>query len=47
MRDRHASLGPFIPTEAAFNERADRDSEQMAEVKPKNILAAIMGVPTG
>jgi len=28
-----------------FNERAERDSEQMQEVKPKNLLAAIMGNP--
>lgn len=37
--------GPFIPAEAMFNEKADRESEKVEPAKPKNILAAIMGNP--
>ena len=36
---------PFIPKEAAFNEEAKRFSEVAQPVKPKNLLAAIMGNP--
>ena len=45
MIDRYHSYAPFVPEAAIFNERADRDSEKMVEIKPKNILAAIMGNP--
>ena len=45
MRDRYCNAtAPFIPKEAVFNEQADRDSVE-EEIKPKNILAAIMGNP--
>jgi hypothetical protein len=37
--------GPFVPAEAMFNEKADRESEKVEPAKPKNILAAIMGKP--
>ena len=44
MQDRFEnSVAPFVPTEATFNERADRTSDQQAPIKPANILAAIMG----
>ena len=39
------TAGPFVPKEAVFNEKADRESEEKEPVKPKNILAAIMGNP--
>ncbi len=42
MKDRfYNSMAPFIPTEAIFNEIANRNSEKQPEQKPKNILAAI------
>lgn len=45
MRDRFKnSCAPFIPTEPIFNECANRFSEEVVPAKPKNILAAIMGV---
>jgi len=37
--------GPYIPKEAMFNEKADRESEKPEPTKPKNILAALMGNP--
>ena len=44
MTQRFKAYGPYIPEEATYFERADRDSEKDAKVvKPKNILAAIMG----
>ena len=46
MGDRYNSHGPYVPAEPTFNERADRDSEEQAPIKPKNILAAIMGTAT-
>ena len=46
MRDRFTNgVAPFIPVEAVFNEQAMRDSEVQEPIKPKNILAAIMGNP--
>lgn len=46
MTQRFKASGPFIPDEPTYFERADRDSEKMKEaVKPKNLLAAIMGNP--
>jgi len=40
------STAPYIPTEAVFNEEANRCSEKEAEpIKPKNLLAALMGNP--
>ena len=36
---------PFIPKEPTFNEEANRNSVQAQPVKPKNLLAAIMGNP--
>lgn len=46
MRDRYINASaPFIPKEAVFNEQADRDSVEEEVIKPKNILAAIMGNP--
>ena len=46
MKDRYTnSMAPFIPAEAVFNEQPQRNSEQMQEAKPKNLLAAIMGNP--
>lgn len=46
MRDRFIyASAPFIPSEAIFNEQADRDSKEEEVLKPKNILAAIMGNP--
>ena len=45
MVERYNSHGPYVPAEPTFNERADRDSEEQAPIKPKNILAAIMGNP--
>ena len=48
MIDRYTNgCAPFIPKEAIFNEEANRFSEQPVAVKPRNILAAIMGDPTG
>jgi len=48
MRDRFEnSVAPFIPIEPTFEECAIRTSETMNAAKPKNILAAIMGNPTG
>ena len=49
MIDRYNNgCAPYIPKEAAFNEEANRASETVAQpVKPKNILAAIMGNPAG
>lgn len=45
MSQRIRASAPYIPEEATYFERADRDSEQMKKVvKPKNILAAIMGM---
>lgn len=42
------STAPYIPTEAVFNEEANRCSEiEAAPIKPKNLLAAIMGNPAG
>jgi len=40
------STAPYIPTEAVFNEEANRCSTpDDAPIKPKNLLAAIMGNP--
>jgi|TARA_B110001450_G_C17602654_1_gene473681 hypothetical protein len=46
MRDRFIyANAPFVPNEAVFNEQADRDSVEGEVLKPKNLLAAIMGNP--
>ena len=46
MRDRFTNgLAPFIPPAPVFNEKAERDSAVVEPIKPKNILAAIMGNP--
>jgi len=46
MRDRFTNgIAPFIPDEPVFNEKAMRDSAVQEPLKPKNILAAIMGNP--
>jgi hypothetical protein len=46
MRDRFTNgVAPFIPPEPVFNEQAVRDSEVKEPIKPKNLLAAIMGNP--
>lgn len=46
MRDRYIyASAPHVPKEAIFNEQADRDSKEEEILKPKNILAAIMGNP--
>ena len=45
MSRRIKSTGPYVPEEPTYFERADRDSNQPPPVKPKNLLAAIMGVP--
>lgn len=47
MSQRFKASGPYIPTEATYYERAERysEKEEQAIVKPKNILAAIMGNP--
>ena len=48
MKDRFSnSVAPFIPTEAIFNECADRESVEVTIDKPKNVLAALMGVNQG
>jgi len=40
------STAPYIPEEAVFNEEANRCSEEEAvPIKPKNLLAALMGNP--
>jgi hypothetical protein len=44
MSQRIKSNGPYVPEEPSYFERADRDSIQPPPVKPKNLLAAIMGV---
>ena len=45
MRERFTNgIAPYIPPEPIFNEQAQRSSEHV-EVKPKNLLAAIMGNP--
>jgi hypothetical protein len=46
MRDRYIyASAPFIPQEPVFNEKADRDSVEEEVIKPRNLLAAIMGNP--
>lgn len=46
MRDRFINgIAPFIPPEPVFNEKAERDSAVQEPIKPKNLLAAIMGNP--